>query len=114
MYAPGTGACDAGWPGHCGYAWWLARLRRIRHIRVRRLVNRRHSFERGSTSDSQRTLPVAESSARTFLSRVPVKIKPPAVTTGPTLGKCEPVFLNPFAANSGLHPKALATRWFPG
>ena len=39
-----------------------------------------------SSSFSHSTLPFAASSARTLRSRVPVKISPPAVTTGPTFG----------------------------
>ena len=40
-------------------------------------------------------------------SRVPVKISPPAVTTGPTFGKCAPVFVMPFAASSGTSPSGI-------
>ena len=49
-------------------------------------IDRRHSFQRRVHFRSHSTLPVSTSSARTLRSRVPVKISPPAVTTGPTFG----------------------------
>jgi len=56
------------------------------------------------SSVRQISLPVSASSARTKRSRLPVKINPPAVTTGPTLGKWPPVSLRSFAASSGTTP----------
>ena len=38
---------------------------------------------------------------------MPVKINPPAVTTGPTFGKCPPVCVKPFAASSGTSPRGI-------
>ncbi len=58
-------------------------------------------------SKDHNTLPVSTSNARTFRSRVPVKITPPAVTTGPTFGNCEPVSVMPLAASSGTSPTGM-------
>ena len=58
-------------------------------------------------SIDQSTLPVSTSNARICRSRVPVKTRPPAVTTGPTFGKWLPVFLMPFAASSSTSPSGI-------
>ena len=61
---------------------------------------------------SQITLPVCESIARTLRSRVPVKIKPPAVATGPVLGKCEPVVVeNPEPPTQEPRQEGSASGW---
>src|SRR6201996_299883 len=51
--------------------------------------------------------------ARTLRSRVPVKMRPPAVNTGLTFGNCEPVSVNPLAASSGTIPNGIFQRIVP-
>ena len=50
------------------------------------LIDRGHPFERRIDFRLPQHLAGFDSSARTLRSRVPVKISPPAVTTGPTFG----------------------------
>ena len=65
------------------------------------LIHRGHSLESGSDL----RLPQHLAGRGVQSSDLPVTRYPPAVTMGPTLGKCEPVFLIPFAANSGTSPR---------
>src|SRR4051812_22687048 len=60
-----------------------------------------------SVSNVQSTLPFSASYACTFLSRVPTKINPVAVATGPAFGNCDPVSVMPLAASSGISPTGI-------
>ncbi len=68
------------------------------------LIYGRHSLERGSDIGFPECLACCGVEGANFAIARSREDQAAAVTTGPTFGKCEPVFLNPFAANSGTSP----------
>jgi hypothetical protein len=106
--------------GNIGSRYWRTRCgmsRKVVHVRgrLRRgtehniftpidLIYGRHSLDRGSHIGFPECLVCCGVEGADFAIARSREYQAATVTTGPTFGKCEPVFLNPFAANSGTSP----------